>query len=223
MRLLVLGDVHLEHVTLSRALDAFAPSCDQVFAVGDIMDGIGGARAAHETIRVLRARGVECIAGNHDRWLLMGASRGASEAIPRECLTGDEIEWLATLPRFRTLDTPAGRAIVAHGFCADDFHWIEADSPPYAATGHPEWNRLRAGGFALHIGGHTHRPYVRWIADPDPDGDPAPPYDGATFVNAGTLHRDHRPCVCALDTSRRTATWHPFDGERFTAPRVVGW
>lgn len=103
MRLLVLGDVHLEHVTLSLALDAFAPSCDQVFAVGDIMDGIGGARAAHETIRVLRARDVKCIAGNHDRWLLMGASRGASEAIPRECLTGDEIEWLATLPRFRTL------------------------------------------------------------------------------------------------------------------------
>jgi len=66
-------------------------------------------------------------------------------------------------------------------------------------------------------------PYVRWIGDPDPDGDPAPPYAGATFVNAGTLHRDHRPCICMIDTSRCTVAWHTFDGERFTAPRVVGW
>lgn len=218
MRLLIFGDIHLEHAAVTRALDRFASSCDQVFAVGDLMDGIGGGHAAHETIRVLRTRGVQCIAGNHDRWLLASARRSDLEAIQPEWLTAGERAWLARLPRFITLDTPAGRAIIAHGFGADDFHWIEADSPPLAATGHVEWKRLRAGDFALHIGGHTHRPFVRWIDDPEGD-----PYRGATFINVGTLKRGHKPSVCVVDTSARTVAWHPIEGCDFAAPHVARW
>lgn len=70
MRLLILGDIHLEHFAVSRALDRFLTSCDRAFSVGDIMDGIGGGNAAKLTLHVLRTRGIECIAGNHDRWLL---------------------------------------------------------------------------------------------------------------------------------------------------------
>lgn len=65
MRLLVLGDIHLEHAAVARALDRFGPSCDLAVSVGDIMDGIGGGNAAKETLRVLRTRGVQGIAGNH--------------------------------------------------------------------------------------------------------------------------------------------------------------
>ncbi len=223
MRLLILGDIHLEHFAVSRALDRFLTSCDRAFSVGDIMDGIGGGNAAKLTLHVLRTRGIECIAGNHDRWLLANAGRSDPEAIQPEWLTEGERAWLARLPPFRTLDTPAGRAIIAHGFGTDDLHWIEADSPSYAATGHPEWKRMRAGRFALHIGGHTHRPYVRRIDDPDPEGDGGEPYTGATFINAGTLHRGHRPCACIVDIGRRVVEWHPYDSGRFGAPCVEGW
>lgn len=140
------------------------------------------------------------------------------EAIQPEWLTAGERAWLARLPPFLMLDTPAGRAIVAHGFGADDFHWIEADSQPLAATGHAEWRRLRAESIALHIGGHTHRTFVRWIADLEGD-----PYAGATFINAGTLHRGHKPCVCVVDTSERTVAWHPVEGCGFASPRVARW
>lgn len=222
MKLLVLGDAHLEHVTITHAIEQLGPTCDGVVSVGDLMDGVGGAEAAHATIATLRERGVACVAGNHDRWLLAGASRDAVGAVAREALTDDELEWLAMLPPSRVIETPAGRVMIAHGFGADDMCVIHPWSPR-SATGHPQWRLLRQERVALHLSGHTHRPNIAWFDDPDPEGDGGEPYQGAVFVNAGTLHRDQMPCACVVDFERRTASWPTYRRGRFEPCRPVRW
>jgi predicted phosphodiesterase len=64
-RLGVIGDVHCESATLGRVLGVLGSmNLDVILCVGDLVDGPGDADA---TLRMLQARGVECVAGNHDR------------------------------------------------------------------------------------------------------------------------------------------------------------
>jgi len=215
-RLLVIGDVHGEADALRRTLDRFAHTVDRVVCVGDLVDGETGVAGAVDTLRTLRARGVACVAGNHDRWYLMGASRHLAEALPVGSLHDDDLLWLATLPRSLPVDTAAGRALVAHGLGDDDFVWVEANTWVQTLRGHPQWERLRAGRFALHLGGHTHRPFARFVADDDPEC----AWRGLTFVNAGTLHRGHNPSACVVDLERDVVAWHPLSGDGFGRPVV---
>ena len=74
----VIGDVHCESETLSRVLDAFdAMPVDAVLCVGDLVDGPGDADA---TLALLQSRGVQCVAGNHERWFLDGERRDVADA-----------------------------------------------------------------------------------------------------------------------------------------------
>lgn len=218
-RILAIGDVHTEHVALAATLARFAHTVDRVFCVGDIVDGALGVAGANECIRLLRKHNIETVAGNHERWWLCGHARHDAEALPVNALDDDALEWVATRPRFITLDTSVGRAIVAHGFGADDMACVETTSLPDEATQHPEWLRMRAGKFVLHVGGHSHRRGVRRIED----GVALSGHDGTTFINAGTLHRGHSPCACVIDTTTRTVEWYPYDDGRFGVPRVERW
>ena len=74
----VVGDVHCEAETLSRVLDALETmNVDAVLCVGDLVDGPGDA---DQTLAILQARGVKCVAGNHERWFLDGERRDVADA-----------------------------------------------------------------------------------------------------------------------------------------------
>lgn len=218
-RILAIGDVHGESETLARTLDRFAREVDAVVCVGDLCDGPAGVDGARSVLRILRERSVPTVAGNHDRWLLMGASREDPEAVPRDALSDADIMYLVTLPRTLTLDTSAGSAMVAHGLGFDDLAGVRAETMGYEVWTHASWGKLRKGQFALHIGGHTHRPLARFMPDFESS------WTGCGIVNAGTLHRDHRPSACVVDCDARTASWHNYNAATggFARSRMASW
>ena len=95
----VVGDVHCESETLRRVLDALDTlRVDALLSVGDLIDGPGDA---DETLSILQSRGVECVAGNHERWFLAGERRELENATER--VSPESEAFLRSLPKFRTL------------------------------------------------------------------------------------------------------------------------
>ena len=169
----VVGDVHCEAETLSRVLDALETmNVDAVLCVGDLVDGPGDA---DETLAILQARGVKCVAGNHERWFLDGERRDVDDAT--EELNEASIAFLRELRRIEIYDTPAGTAMLCHGVGSDDDAWLRPDTRGYALQDIPTLRELMLDDTVqFMIGGHTHERMVRV-------------FPGLTVVNAGTIHR----------------------------------
>jgi predicted phosphodiesterase len=56
--------------------------------------------------------------------------------------------------------------------------------------------------YCFVVSGHSHQRMVRKLGT-------------TTFINAGTLFREHQPCVLVLDVGAMTATFHEWDGTSF--------
>jgi predicted phosphodiesterase len=179
----VIGDVHCESETLGRALDALGKmKVDAVLCVGDLVDGPGDADA---TLAMLQARDVQCVAGNHERWLLAGEHRNLERAT--QSVSDASRRFLEGLPRERRYQTPAGTALLCHGVGADDEAWLLPDTRGYALQDIATLRELMLDeGVQFMIGGHTHERMVRI-------------FPGLTVVNAGTIHRDSEQCFAVVD------------------------
>jgi predicted phosphodiesterase len=82
---------------------------------------------------------------------------------------------------------------------------VHPDSPDANFRAHRVWRTVLNEEVAIHLGGHTHKPMVRWIDDFDarhPDG-------GVLVLNAGTLAAREGPCVLVLDLVAMEARFHP--------------
>lgn len=182
-RLGVIGDVHCEAVTLERVLDALGSmSLEAILCVGDLVDGYGDADT---TLGLLEARGVQCVAGNHDRWLLSGEQRSLENATLE--ISDASRAFIEALPRTRRYSTPAGEAMLCHGVGEDDEAWLLPDTRGYALQDMPTLRELMLDGeVQFMIGGHTHHRMVRV-------------FPGLTVVNAGTIHRKDKQSFTVLD------------------------
>ena len=182
-RLGVIGDVHCESRTLGRVLDALeAMNVDAVLCVGDLVDGPGDADA---TLEVLESRGVQCVAGNHERWLLSGEQRTLDNAT----LEINEVSrtFLESLPRVRQYATPSGNVLLCHGVSDDDEAWLRPGTRGYALQDIPALRELMLDGdIQFMLGGHTHERMVRV-------------FPGLTVVNAGTIHRNYEQTFVVVD------------------------
>jgi len=179
----VIGDVHCESETLGRVLDALETmNVEAVLCVGDLVDGPGDADA---TLATLEARNVQCVAGNHERWLLAGEHRNLERAT--QAISGSSRQFLLALPRERRYATPAGTALLCHGVGADDEAWLLPDTRGYALQDIPTLRQLMLDdGVQFKIGGHTHERMVRV-------------FPGLTVINAGTIYRENEQCFAVLD------------------------
>jgi predicted phosphodiesterase len=182
-RLGVIGDVHCESETLGRVLDALETMrVEVVLCVGDLVDGPGDADA---TLGLLEARGVQCVAGNHERWFLDGQQRTLENAT-------DEVSeasraFLEGLPKMRRYATPHGNALLCHGVGADDGAWLLPDTRGYALQDIPALRELMLDeDVQFMLSGHTHERMVRV-------------FPGLTVVNAGTLHRKDEQTFTVVD------------------------
>ena len=182
-RLGVIGDVHCESRTLGRVLDALeAMNVDAVLCVGDLVDGPGDADA---TLEVLESRGVQCVAGNHERWLLSGEQRTLDNAT----LEINEVSrtFLESLPRVRHYATLSGNVLLCHGVGDDDEAWLRPGTRGYALQDIPALRELMLDGdVQFMLGGHTHERMVRV-------------FPGLTVVNAGTIHRNYEQTFVVVD------------------------
>src|SRR4051812_39336019 len=71
-RVAAIGDIHAESVSLELVLDYVSGQVEQIFAVGDVVDGLGDAARCCE---LLRGNNVEVVRGNHERWILNNEMR----------------------------------------------------------------------------------------------------------------------------------------------------
>jgi predicted phosphodiesterase len=155
---------------------------DAVLCVGDLVDGPGDADA---TLAILQSRGVQCVAGNHERWFLDGERRDLDLATAS--ISAESEAFLRGLERIREYDTPAGPMILCHGIGEDDEAWLLPDSRGYALQDIPTLRELMLDDSVLFlVGGHTHQRMVRV-------------FPGLTVVNAGTIHRKDEQTFAVVD------------------------
>jgi len=182
-RLRVIGDVHCESETLERVLDALATmNVDAILCVGDLVDGPGDADA---TLGILQARGVQCVAGNHERWFLDGEQRSLDNAT--DAISATSRAFIEGLPKLRRFATPKGNALLCHGVGEDDEAWLLSETRGYALQDIPTLRELMLDEeVQFMLGGHTHERMVRV-------------FPGLTVINAGTLHRKDEQTFMLVD------------------------
>ncbi|MEM7138127.1 MAG: metallophosphoesterase [Myxococcota bacterium] len=188
----VVGDVHCEADVLELVLDALdALGVTTVLCVGDLVDGAGDA---DRVLALLEDRGVECVAGNHERWFLTGEHRMVEHAT--EKVTDRSRAFLETLPRVRHYDTAHGGALLCHGVGEADEAWLDPDTKGYALQDIPTLRDLMLDeDVRFMIGGHTHKHMVRM-------------FPGLTIVNAGTIHRRNDQTFSIIDFDELTVDVH---------------
>jgi predicted phosphodiesterase len=182
-RLGVIGDVHCESETLERVLDALdTMNVEALLCVGDLVDGPGDADV---TLTMLDQRGVQCVAGNHERWFLAGEQRSLDDATAS--VSDTSRTFIEGLPRVRTYSTPAGNAMLCHGVGEDDEAWLLPDTRGYALQDIPTLREMMLDDeVRFMLGGHTHERMVRV-------------FPGLTVVNAGTIHRKNEQTFTLVD------------------------
>jgi predicted phosphodiesterase len=193
----LIGDVHGEASALEAALDELErDGVDALLCVGDIVDGVVDV---DRCCRLLEARGVLGVAGNHERWLLEGTLRDLPDATPRNALSPQSLEFLRSLPKVREIETASGKLLLCHGLGHDDMNGLKPDDFGYQLEMNKALTRLLAARrYRWVLAGHTHQRMVREI-------------DGIGFVNAGTLHRDFSPCFCRIDFAEQRVSFVAVD------------
>lgn len=192
MKVALLADVHANAEALERVLeDADAWGADVVAVAGDV---VGYGADPDACVRVLRARGAFCVAGNHEDMVLGRAGfdrcvhAGIRAALfTREALSPESRAWLAALPSWRALP---GGLVVCHGAPDDPSRYVTSTGD--AARALAALDALPAGKDARLLGcGHTHRPVLhgaRAAFDPPPvDEELRLPPTARALVNPGSV------------------------------------
>jgi predicted phosphodiesterase len=211
----VIADVHGNLEALTAVLAALArEGPERVVCLGDL---VGYNAEPNECVALIRQRGIDCIAGNHDLMALerLGFERCSMRpefAIrrTRRALTADSRRFLAALPADRSYQDQA--VVLIHGGVDDVCEYVR--TPDQVAAGA---RRLRARypGARVCFFGHTHEPGVFTVA-PDgsvrerPGGAGAVrlPRDQVTFVNPGSVDAARR--------TRKRAQFAVFDPGEWT-------
>lgn len=192
----LIGDVHCEHERLSMALQHLQLlKPDQILCVGDLVDGPGDLRRC---IDLLQKHNVITVAGNHERWLLAGMD-AARSSLPNytkaESVSSEIWKYLRELPKFRSLRTVAGEALLCHGIGADDMACVRKSHTAQHLFHNKALMQIQAQGtFSLMLNGHTHERMVRNLGR-------------LTIINGGTLVREHNPGFLYVDLEKREASF----------------
>ncbi|MBW2526358.1 MAG: metallophosphoesterase family protein [Deltaproteobacteria bacterium] len=203
-RLGLIGDLHAEDAILARAMDHLRQrDAELLLCTGDVADGRGSVDGCCDR---LRAGDVGTVRGNHDRWLCAGRMRTLPDATDPRQVRADNLEYLRALPTTLDVATPLGLALLCHGLGPNDMAAVGADDYGYALESNTELQTLlHELRYRFVLSGHTHRRMVRTIGQ-------------VTMINAGTLQRDHEPCVTVVDFAAARIDVLDLDGRG----RVVG-
>lgn len=157
VRLLLLSDIHANHVALQAVLnDAGRRGFDRAVHLGD---AVGYGPHPREVLATLRDLGARCVRGNHEQLLLeyAGGGRRLRSSVVTEALgwqltrlSRQELEWIASWPD--GFDDPEVGARYRHGTPGSLDHYL--DSVPAAREAFAAWEGT------LAFVGHTHVPAV---------------------------------------------------------------
>jgi putative phosphoesterase len=154
MRLGVLADIHADVRALESALHRLdAIGVDQLVCAGDI---VGYGSQPDAAVALIKARGIACIRGNHDRWALERRQALGTQGWKPARFRDDTWEFLSDLPTEIRLQN-AGRVIaVHHGSPGSDMEYVSPHRPLPASI-HRFWDQNDAHVLIL---GHTHLPMI---------------------------------------------------------------
>ena len=197
-RIAVIGDVHTHDGPLQLALVTIAGLyVDAVLCTGDIVDGPGSAAVC---CALLQEHGVQCVRGNHDRWLFTDTWRDQRYATDVAGLALPHQEFLRALPPVRELRIPQGLMLLCHGIGAADLQAIRRIAPEYFIATDATLTALRAEGrYRLMISGHTHERLVVSAGE-------------MLLVNVGALGGPAEAGFAVLDFDENSLTWCDIDG-----------
>jgi len=157
MRIAVVSDIHGNLAALEAVVaDILRRGVDAVVNLGD---SLSGPLLPLETAQFLMAQDWTHLAGNHERQILdTGDVQSASDLYARNCLTGRELSWLATLqPRADFADD----VLLCHGTPESDLRYlmetVEPDCFRMASAAELQ-QRLAGTAAALVVCGHSHLP-----------------------------------------------------------------
>jgi putative phosphoesterase len=187
MLIAFISDVHANLPALRAVMDDVSSRrVSSIFCAGDIL---GYNTFPNQTIELLRSRNVNCIAGNHDRAVLVGVKDMNSIAATainwtRDVLSPSSFEYLRNLPN--SLHRPL------EGVMTAIHHGSPRQISEYIFEEHVSGELLEIAGSRMLVLGHTHIPYIVQF----PNG---------TVINPGSVGQprdgDPRASYIVLDTS----------------------
>jgi putative phosphoesterase len=154
MRLGLIADIHADHSALEAALwHLDRLDVGMILCAGDV---VGYGADPDAVVALLRARGIPCIRGNHDRWALERCQviglRGWMAAVFRE----ETWEYLRGLPASLEMVCGGRPIAVFHGSPANDTEYVT----PYKAIPESVGRFWELNPAELLILGHSHIPMV---------------------------------------------------------------
>jgi putative phosphoesterase len=189
MLIAFISDVHANLPALEAVLDDMSiRGAKTIYCAGDIL---GYYTFPNETVRLLRDRNVNCIAGNHDRAVLVGVKSmnsiaAAAISWTRDVLSPSAYEFIRELPN--SLHRPV------EGVMTAVHHGSPRFVSEYVFEEHVSSELLDIAGAKLLVLGHTHMPYVVQ-------------FSSGTVINPGSVGQprdsDTRASYALLDTSEQ--------------------
>lgn len=192
MKIGFISDVHANLPALEAVMhDMRSRNVGPIYCAGDIL---GYYTYPDEVVELLRSRGVHCIAGNHDRAVLVG-TKGmnsiAAAAIEwtRQHISPSTYDFVRNLPN--SIHRPVEEVMVAV------HHGSPRQMSEYVFEEHVSDELLAIAGARLLVLGHTHIPYMVQF----PNGH---------IINPGSVGQprdgDPRASYMILDSSEWTFT-----------------
>ena len=154
MKLGVLADIHGDLTALESAWSHLVSlGADRIVSAGDV---VGYGPMPDETVEFLRARSIDGVRGNHDRWAIERGP-GVRDPFGGPPPLAKTIEYLRRLPSnlvLADLDNPRVIVVVVHATIRSDTEFVNRSSHP-PETLDADLKTLDAN---IIINGHTHNP-----------------------------------------------------------------
>jgi predicted phosphodiesterase len=214
VRIALLSDIHANLTALDAVL-ADMPSVDRIVCCGDLVEYYD---QPNEVCARVRERGIECIRGNHDAYVIGALTPSEAHRAAfrtdwtRATLHETHLDWLDSLDSEMRIEADGRLLRLRHASPWDEETYLYPDS-------HDRFARIELASGEILAVGHTHRPLhvaigEGWLINPGSvgqprDWDPRASYAIVDMATAAVEHRRTTYDVAAVQRRLEAQDWDP--------------